>query len=95
MEFINFNVINQETQLQNKKLKRINLVLEKEVNLLKSLILINNLNLTSFESHDNSLYKGNHFVDMCNQEKINMVVDDNKMFKITSVLHSLISKIKV
>jgi len=101
LDFMNLNMFNQETQQENKNLKIVNQVLEKEVSLLKSLILINNLNLTSFESHDhssynnNSIYKNNYFVDMCNQEKINKIVDDDQMHKITSVLHSLIIKIKV
>jgi hypothetical protein len=75
----------------NSELKRLNEVLEREVNLLKSLILINNLNL---KSHD-TLSKRNYFVDMCNEDNVREIIQNDKLYQKQETLHTLIIKINV
>jgi hypothetical protein len=75
----------------NNELKNLNEILEREVNLLKSLILINNLNLNSKDIFS----KSNYFIDMCNEENVKEVIHDDKLFNKQKTLHTLIIKINV
>jgi hypothetical protein len=103
MEYISNN---QPLQEENFELKKLNEILEKEVNLLKSLILINNLNLNS----ENNMCKhnlnniniinilvnhSNYFVDICDKQNIDSLVNNDIEYKKQETLHTLMIKINV
>lgn len=85
---------NQAFSTENKKLKKKNQTLEKEVNLLKSLILINNLNLNSFENNKAN-YKSDFFIAMCKQEKIDKIVNSGELYRNNTVYNNLTTMVKI
>ena len=72
------------------RLTKLNEVLEREVNLLKSLILINNLNLNIPD-----MIRKNNFMNMCNEENVKQIIKDEKEYNKQETLHTLIIKINV
>ncbi len=83
---------------ENSELGNLNEILEREINLLKSLILINNLNSTNNNERDNDqrqYYKKNYFIEMCNGNNLQELVQDDVLFKKHKTLHTLMIKIKV
>ena len=73
------------------ELKKLNEVLEREVNLLKSLILINNLNL----SNPDLLCNKNYFINMCDDDNVKEIINNERLFNKQDTLHTLIIKINV
>jgi hypothetical protein len=91
---------NQNTNLkeENSDLGQLNEILEREINLLKSLILINNLdtaNCSEKENEQRLFYNNNYFIEMCNDNNLQELVKDESSFKKHKTLHTLMIKIKV
>jgi len=82
----------------NIELGKLNEILEREINLLKSLILINNLNSTNNMERENDqrqYYNKNYFIEMCNDNNLQELVKEDGLFKKHKTLHTLMIKIKV
>jgi hypothetical protein len=75
---------------EKEELIKLNQVLEREVNLLKSLILINNLNLNIPD-----MLSKNYFINMCNEDNVKQIIKDEKEYNKQETLHTLIIKINV
>jgi len=87
-----------EVKEENLELGKLNEILEREINLLKSLILINNLNSTNNNERENDqrqYYNKNYFIEMCNDNNLQELVQDDGLFKKHKTLHMLMIKIKV
>ena len=83
---------------ENSELGQLNEILEREINLLKSLILINNLDTANSSEKDNEhrlFYNNNYFIEMCNDNNLQELVKDEGSFKKHKTLHTLMVKIKV
>lgn len=83
---------------ENSQLGKLNEILEREINLLKSLILINNLNSTNNNERDydqRQYYNKNYFIEMCNDNNLQELVQDDGLFRKHKTLHMLMIKIKV
>lgn len=83
---------------ENFELGKLNEILEREINLLKSLILINNLNSTNNNERENDqrqYYNKNYVIEMCNDNNLQELVQDDGLFKKHKTLHTLMIKIKV
>ena len=97
--FDNSAYIGNETQWEAKysELGKLNEILEREINLLKSLILINNLNSTNNERENDQRqnYNKNYFIEMCNDNNLQELGKDDGLFKKHKTLHTLMMKIKV
>ena len=93
------NKINLENlKEENSELGKLNEILEREINLLKSLILINNLNSTNNNERENNqrqYYNKNYFIEMCNNNNLQELVKDEGLFRKHKTLHMLMIKIKV
>jgi len=93
------NKINLENlKEENSELGKLNEILEREINLLKSLILINNLNSTNNNERENNqrqYYNKNYFIEMCNNNNLQELVQDEGLFRKHKTLHMLMIKIKV
>lgn len=107
---IDFNILNSDDNLieekkiqfenlteENSELGKLNEILEREINLLKSLILINNLNSTNNERENDQRqnYNKNYFIEMCNDNNLQELGKDDGLFKKHKTLHTLMMKIKV
>jgi hypothetical protein len=85
--------IKSETCVYNNEimeLRKLNEILEREVNLLKSLILINNLNLNIPD-----MLSKNYFINMCNEDNVKQIIKDEKEYNKQETLQTLIIKINV
>jgi hypothetical protein len=96
----NNSLNNQNANLkeENSDLSKLNEILEREINLLKSLILINNLdtaNSTEKDDEQRLFYNNNYFIEMCNDNNLQELVKDEGSFKKHKTLHTLMIKIKV
>lgn len=88
----------QNLKEENFELGKLNEILEREINLLKSLLLINNLNNTNTNTDrddQRQYYNKNYFIDMCNDNNLQELVQDDVLFKKHKTLHTLMIKIKV
>lgn len=106
---LNFILTNENKIEENKKnlenlkednvdLGKLNEILEREINLLKSLILINNLNSTNNSEKENDQRQNsnkNYSLEMCNDNNLQELVQDDGLFKKHKTLHILMIKIKV
>jgi hypothetical protein len=92
---INKNYVHLEEYENIKKehfeLIKLNEILEREMNLLKSLILINNLNLNSSDSK--ALFHDNYFLEMCDEGNLQQIIKDDKKFEKQENLNVLTLKI--
>lgn len=68
--------------------------LQKEVNLLKSLNLINNLNINTEDDNSNFL-KSNYFINITKEENLSTIISNNTLFNNYETLHQTLIKIKV
>ena len=87
---------------RNSELKKLNDILEREINLLKSLILINNLNLNTTESKSRKnfyifhlVYNENYIVEMSSENNLKQVINDDRLFKTQEIFHIMQLKINV